>query len=166
MTILLRRAMVAVMSVAWIVAAAPSVSGQTFGIDFRNTLMPASGGMAGTSVAAPQDFLSAINGNAAALTQFEGTHFTIGGAFAGPTVRLSQADPIPLLGVDPFSQKSSTPGAVVPALGVSQSLDGLPLPTTVGVAVLGAATRVDISSYWIGLGLTWHYDRTEPRRGS
>jgi len=88
---------------------------------------------------APQDFISAINGNAAALTQFEGTHFTIGGAFAGPTARLSQADPIPLLGVDPFSEKSSTPGAIVPAIGVSQELDGLALPTTVGLAVLGAA---------------------------
>ena len=101
--------------------------------------MPASGGMAGTSVAAPQDFISAINGNAAALTQYEGTHFTIGGAFVGPTARLSQADPIPLLGVQPFSQKSETPGAVVPAIGVSQELDGFALPTTVGIAVLGAA---------------------------
>ena len=62
-----------------IVAAAPAHA-QLYGIDFRNTLMPASGGMAGTSVAAPQDFLSAINGNAAALAQFEGTHFTIAGA--------------------------------------------------------------------------------------
>jgi len=134
-----RSVTIAIVAVAAAAMAARWAPAQTYGVDFRNTLMPASGGMAGTSVAAPQDFLSAINGNAAALTQFEGTHFTIGGAFAGPTVRLSQADPIPLLGVDPFSQKSSTPGAVVPALGVSQSLDGLPLPTTVGVAVLGAA---------------------------
>ena len=44
-----------------------------------------------------------------------------------------------LLGVDPFSQKSSTPGAIVPAIGVAQELDGLPLPTTVGLAVVGAA---------------------------
>lgn len=120
------------------VAALPAPA-QTYGIDFRNTLMPASGGMAGTSVAAPQDFVSAINGNAAALTQYEGTHFTIGGAFVGPTARLSQADPLPLLGVQPFSQKSGTPGAIVPAIGVSQELDGFALPTTVGLAVLGAA---------------------------
>ena len=127
------------LAIGSIVPAGESALGQTYGIDFRNTLMPASGGMAGTSVAAPQDFLSAINGNAAALTQFEGTHFTVGGAFVGPTARLSQTDPIPLLGVDPFSQKSGTPGAVVPAIGVSQQLDGLALPTTVGLAVLGAA---------------------------
>lgn len=126
-------------AVAGIAAAALPASAQTYGIDFRNTLMPASGGMAGTSVAAPQDFVSAINGNAAALTQYEGTHFTIGGAFVGPTVRLSQADPIPLLGVRPFSQKSGTPGAIVPAIGVSQQIDDFALPTTVGLAVLGAA---------------------------
>ncbi len=124
---------------AWLAASADRASAQTYGIDFRNTLMPASGGMAGTSVAAPQDFISAINGNAAALTQYEGTHFTIGGGFVGPTARLSQAAPIPLLGVQPFSQKSETPGAIVPAIGVSQELDGFALPTTVGLAVLGAA---------------------------
>ena len=121
-----------------IVAAAPAHA-QLYGIDFRNTLMPASGGMAGTSVAAPQDFLSAINGNAAALAQFEGTHFTIAGAYDEPTVRLTQTASLPLIGVEPFSTKSSTPGAVVPAIGVSQELTGLPLPTTVGLAVLGAA---------------------------
>jgi long-chain fatty acid transport protein len=131
--------MLRVAAVIGISAAAVPASAQTYGIDFRNTLMPASGGMAGTSVAAPQDFVSAINGNAAALTQYEGTHFTIGGAFVGPTVRLSQADRIPLLGVQPFSQKSGTPGAIVPAIGVSQQLDDFALPTTVGLAVLGAA---------------------------
>lgn len=112
---------------------------QTYGIDFRNTLMPASGGMAGTSVAAPQDFLSAINANPAALTHYKGTHFTLGGAFAEATVNLEQKTALPLLGVGPFSAKSSTPGAIVPSIGVAQEVEGLPLPMTVGLAVLGAA---------------------------
>jgi len=112
---------------------------QSYGVDLRNTLMPASGGMAGTSVAAPQDFLSAINANPAALTQYKGTHFTLGGAFAEATIDLRQTAPAPLLGVAPFAAKSSTPGAIVPAIGVAQEVDGLPLPTTVGIAVLGAA---------------------------
>ena len=120
-------------------ASAGSAAAQTYGIDFRNTLMPASGGMAGTSVAAPQDFLSAINANPAALTQYKGTHFTIGGAFAEATVDLEQKAAVPLLGVGAFSAKSSTPGAIVPAIGVAQEVDGLPVPTTVGLAVLGAA---------------------------
>jgi len=122
-----------------VLASAGSAAAQTYGIDFRNTLMPASGGMAGTSVAAPQDFLSAINANPAALTQYKGTHFTIGGAFAEVTVDLEQKAAVPLLGVAAFSAKSSTPGAIVPAIGVAQEVDGLPLPTTVGLAVLGAA---------------------------
>jgi long-chain fatty acid transport protein len=128
-----------ILALAWWTTAPSAARAQTYGIDFRNTMMPASGGMAGTSVAAPQDFLSAINGNAAALTQFKGTHFTVGGAFVEPTVRLTQERSLPLIGVTPFSQKSSTPGAVVPAIGVSQQVDGLALPTTVGLAVLGAA---------------------------
>jgi long-chain fatty acid transport protein len=122
-----------------VLASAGSAAAQTYGIDFRNTLMPASGGMAGTSVAAPQDFLSAINANPAALTQYKGTHFTIGGAFAEATVDLEQKAAVPLLGVAAFSAKSSTPGAIVPAIGVAQEVDGLPVPTTVGLAVLGAA---------------------------
>ncbi len=122
-----------------VLVSAGSAAAQTYGIDFRNTLMPASGGMAGTSVAAPQDFLSAINANPAALTQYKGTHFTIGGAFAEATVDLEQKAAVPLLGVAAFSAKSSTPGAIVPAIGVAQEVDGLPVPTTVGLAVLGAA---------------------------
>lgn len=133
------RLVAVVLGLAWAAVAAGEARAQTYGIDFRNTMMPASGGMAGTSVAAPQDFLSAINGNAAALTQFEGTHFTIGGAFVEPTVRLTQERALPLAGVAPFSQKSSTPGAVIPAVGVSQQVDGLPLPTTVGLGLIGAA---------------------------
>ena len=125
--------------VVGVVVGSTPAAAQTYGIDFRNTLMPASGGMAGTSVAAPQDFLSAINANPAALTQYKGTHFTLGGAFAEATVDLEQKAAIPVLGVAPFSAKSSTPGAIVPAIGVAQEVDGLALPTTVGLAVLGAA---------------------------
>lgn len=134
-----RRLVAVVLGLVWGALSAGEARAQTYGIDFRNTMMPASGGMAGTSVAAPQDFLSAINGNAAALTQFEGTHFTIGGAFVEPTVRLTQERALPLAGVTPFSQKSSTPGAVIPAVGVSQQVDGLPLPITVGLGLIGAA---------------------------
>jgi long-chain fatty acid transport protein len=134
-----RRMVLGLVAVSTAAAGAATATAQTYGIDFRNTLMPASGGMAGTSVAAPQDFLSAINANPAALTQYKGTHFTIGGAFAEATVNLEQKTPIPLLGVAPFEAKSSTPGAIVPAIGVAQEVDGLWLPTTVGLAVVGAA---------------------------
>jgi hypothetical protein len=59
------RLAIAVLTLACM-AAASVARAQTYGIDMRNTLMPASGGMAGTSVAAPQDFISAIKDEAKA----------------------------------------------------------------------------------------------------
>ena len=51
--------------VVWIAASSPLVRAQTFGLELHNTLMPASGGMAGTSLSRPQDLQSAINANPA-----------------------------------------------------------------------------------------------------
>ena len=50
------------------------VHAQSFGVELHNTLTPASGAMAGTSLARPQDLQSAVNANPATLTQFRGTH--------------------------------------------------------------------------------------------
>ena len=47
---------------------AAEVRAQSFGIELHNSLMPASGGMAGASLTRPQDLQSAINGNPATLT--------------------------------------------------------------------------------------------------
>ena len=115
---------------------------QSFGVDLRNTLMPASGGMAGASIASPQDLISGINANPATLTQFEGTQFIIGGAWAEATFNLTQtgniglpADPL----IRPFSAKSKTPGSAVPNIGVTQEIDagGVPLSR------LGTTGRLD-----------------------
>ena len=64
---------------------------QSFGVEVFNNLMPASGGMAGASIASPQDLQSAINGNPATLTQYRGTQFGLGGAWIEPTYNLSVA---------------------------------------------------------------------------
>ena len=89
----------------------PTTFAQPYGVSGGNNLMPASGGMGGTSVARPQDFLSAINFNPAALTQYDGTQFTLAGTWAEPTFNLDQRVALPPpLNVDPFSAKSSTPG--------------------------------------------------------
>jgi long-chain fatty acid transport protein len=101
--------------------------------------MPASGGMGGASVAQPQDFLSSINGNPATLSQYHGTQFTLAGAFAGPTIDLTQTGPAPLIGVTPFSAKSGTPGTVIPNIGVTQELSAYGLPVTFGLALIGSA---------------------------
>lgn len=111
---------------------------QSFGVELHNTLMPASGGMAGTSVARPQDFLSAINGNPAALSQFAGTQFLFGGAWAGPTFNLTQLQSV-APDVDPFSARSTTPGVAAPAVGVSQDLKARGLPLKLGLGLAPAA---------------------------
>ena len=54
--------------------------GQGYGSNLQNLLTPADGGMAGVSIAQPQDLQSAIGGNPATLTQFKGTQFSMGGA--------------------------------------------------------------------------------------
>ena len=55
--------------------------GQGYGTDAQNVLTPAAGGMAGVSIALPQDVPAAVFGNPAALAQFRGTQFTLGGAW-------------------------------------------------------------------------------------
>ena len=110
---------------------------QTFGVELHNTLMPASGGMAGTSIAMPQDLTSAINGNPASITQFNGTQFMFGGAWAEPTFNMNQSQPIPGPPlpslIDPFSAKSSAPGLPAGNIGVTQELSAYGLPVTFGI---------------------------------
>jgi long-chain fatty acid transport protein len=95
--------------------------------------------MAGTSVAMPQDFLSAINGNPGALADFTGTHFTFGGAWAEATYNIDQLDPLPLIGVDPYRAKSGTPGAAAGNIGVAQELSLNGLPAVFGLALISNA---------------------------
>lgn len=110
---------------------------QSFGIELQNTMMPASGGMAGTSIAAPQDLTSALNGNPASLTQFRGTQFMFGGGWAEPTFNLTQSSNIPIVGprprIEPYSAKSTAPGVPLGNFGVTQELSELGLPVTVGL---------------------------------
>lgn len=112
---------------------------QSFGVEAHNTTMPASGGLGGTSLARPQDVISAINGNPATLRQFSGTNFIFGGSWAEPTFNLAQSAPIPLLGVEPYSGKSNAQGIGSAAIGVSQDLSALGLPATFGIGLVADA---------------------------
>jgi len=129
--------------VALVVSASVSVAqGQSFGVELNNTLMPASGGMAGTSIAQPQDLTSAVNGNPASLTQFRGTQFIFGGAWAEPTFNLTQTSNIPVVGpprIEPFSAKSTAPGVPGGNIGVTQDLSELGMPATVGIGFVSTA---------------------------
>jgi long-chain fatty acid transport protein len=103
---------------------------QTFGVELHNNLMPAAGGMGGVSIAQPQDLTSGINGNPATLTQFAGTQVMFGGAWAEPTLNMTQRDRLPLLDVNPFSAKSTASGGAAGNIGVTQELSELGLPAT------------------------------------
>ena len=119
-----------------------AANAQSFGVELNNTLMPASGGMAGTSIAQPQDLTSSLNGNPGTLTQFRGTQFIFGGAWAEPTFNLTQTSNIPIVGsplIEPFSAKSTAPGVPMGNIGVTQDLSELGLPVTLGIGFVSTA---------------------------
>ncbi|MFZ1935877.1 MAG: hypothetical protein WCB27_20040 [Thermoguttaceae bacterium] len=109
--------------------------GQGYGSDTQNVLTPAAGGMAGVSLAQPQDVPAAIFGNPASLTQFHGTQFTLGGAWVEgyPTVSNNGS----LNGGVPFDVTSRTQGFAVPEMGVIQDLRPLGLPGAFGLGFGG-----------------------------
>ena len=125
-------------------AHAGSARGQGYGSDLQNVMGPASGGMAGVSIARPQDVPSAIFGNPATLAQFEGTQFTMGGGWVEgyPTVTndgsLNQLSP-----GTPFSATSRTQGGVASEIGVAQDLRSIGLAGTIGMGLAGLSDLGD-----------------------
>jgi long-chain fatty acid transport protein len=109
--------------------------GQGYGSDTQNVLTPAAGGMAGVSVAEPQDAPAAIFGNPATLTQFHGTQFTLGGAWVEgyPTVSNNGS----LNNGDPFSVTSRTQGFAIPAVAATQDLRPVGVPGAFGLGLSG-----------------------------
>lgn len=119
-----------------------SADAQSFGVEVFNNLMPASGGMAGASIASPQDLQSAINGNPATLTQYHGTQFGLGGAWIEPTYNISVAEPLPFVGA--YDAKSDAQGIAAPNIGVTQDLTAWGLPMTIGLGLMaGSGAGVD-----------------------
>lgn len=113
------------------------VVGQGYGTDTQNVLTPAAGGMAGVSVALPQDGPAAVFGNPATLGQFKGTQFTLGGAWVEgyPTVtRHGFLDP-----EENFSVTSRAEGFVIPQITVTQDLRERGLPGTLGLGLAGTS---------------------------
>lgn len=109
--------------------------GQGYGTDAQNVLTPAAGGMAGVSIAQPQDVPAAVFGNPATLSQFQGTQFTLGGAWVEgyPTVT---HDGFLDLGRQ-YSVTSRAQGLVNPEIGVTQDLRTLGVPGTIGLGLAG-----------------------------
>lgn len=111
---------------------------QALGIELHNTAMPASGAMGGASIARPQDLQSAIFGNPATLTQYEGTQFSFGGAWIEPTFNIDHAGGA-LPGVDAYSGKSDAQGSALGNIGVTQDLSALGRPVTLGIGLFAGA---------------------------
>ncbi len=109
--------------------------GQGYGSDTQNVLTPAAGGMAGVSIAEPQDVPAAIFGNPASLAQFHGTQFTLGGAWVEgyPTVTNDGS----LNDGAPFDVTSRTQGFATPAIGVIQDLRSVGVPGALGLGFGG-----------------------------
>ncbi len=123
-----------------------------YGYDLHNTLAPASGGMAGTSIAQPQDNVSSVFGNPATLTQFDGTQFTFGATFYMPVVELEHDGSVTGTA---FEATSGTDIFPVPQVAVTQDLKGLNLPATLGLGLtavsgIGAEFRGDSGSLGAG----------------
>lgn len=123
-------------------ASAARCYAQSFGVELHNTLMPAAGAMGGASIARPQDLTSSMNANPATLTQFKGTQFLFGGAWTEATMNLTQTSNIPFASpdplIEPFSAKSTAPGAPGGNIGLTQDLCELGLPVTLGMGFIGA----------------------------
>lgn len=118
---------------------APAAFGQTYGVELHNSLMPASSGMAGTSFSQPQDVQSAIYGNPATTTQFDGTQFAFGGGWAEPTININQARNAPVIGVSQFQAKSQAPGSMLGNIGVLFDASALGRPIKLGVGFMSNA---------------------------
>ncbi|MCU0875851.1 MAG: outer membrane protein transport protein [Pirellulaceae bacterium] len=125
-----------------VVLSSRGLHAQSFGVEVFNNLMPASGGMAGASIASPQDLQSAINGNPATLTQYRGTQFGLGGAWIEPTYNISVAED--LLFVGAYDAKSDAQGIAAPNIGVTQDFTAWGLPMTIGLGLMaGSGAGVD-----------------------
>lgn len=122
---------------AWIGGLVGAARAQSFGPELHNALMPASGGMAGTSIARPQDLQSALNGNPATLAQFRGTQFSFGGAWAEPTYNVTHAGGV-LPNVDAYAAKSEAEGVSLGNIGVTQDFSAFGLPITTGIGLISA----------------------------
>ena len=117
---------------AAMLVATPTAQAGPYGYDLHNTLAPASQGLAGTSIARPQDTVSSVFGNPASLTQFTGTQFTFGATFYKPEVKLEHDGSVTGTA---FTERSNTDIFPVPQIAVTQDLRGLNLPATLGLGL-------------------------------
>jgi long-chain fatty acid transport protein len=97
---------------------------------------PTSRAMGGTGIAAPQDAISAIFSNPAALSQLEGSQFNFAGTYFAPTVKARVVSPPPAAGVGNWNAESQDAAYAVPAIGLSTPMNDR---MTFGIAAYGVS---------------------------
>ena len=147
-----RNGLVLLVLIAGLAGTKSECFGQAFGVDLRASLMPASGGMGGASIARPQDLQSCLMNNPATLTQKKGTQFSFSGAWAEPTINIDNDATLPLANVNPYQAKSQRPGSIVGNIAATQDYEALGLPVTVGMGLLTSS----------GLGIDYRIETTAP----
>ncbi|HAT72302.1 MAG TPA: aromatic hydrocarbon degradation protein [Elusimicrobia bacterium] len=84
---------------------------------------PTSRSMGGTGIAAPQDAISAIFSNPAALSQITGSQFNFAGTYFAPTVKATVVSPASPAGVGNWKATSQDAAYAVPAIGLSTPMN-------------------------------------------
>ncbi len=97
---------------------------------------PTSRAMGGTGIAAPQDAISAIFSNPAALSQLEGSQFNFAGTYFSPEVKAKVLSPAPAAGVGNWNDESQDAAYAVPAIGLSTTMNDR---MTFGIAAYGVS---------------------------
>ena len=132
---------------------------QTYGIDLHNVSHPASGGMAGVSLANPQDAPSALYGNPSTMTQFSGTVVTMGLSWLAPTLDVTHDGSVTgAMGGGPWSGTSEMQGLLNPSIAVIQDLSSLGIDGNAGLGLTaGSGLGTSFRSEPASLGATAEY---------
>ena len=107
-----------VLAAAFVIAGL-AVSGYATNGDNLIGVGPTSRAMGGTGMAAPQDAISAIFSNPAALSQLDGSQFNFAGTYFAPTVKADVKSGM----LGNWSKKSQDAAYAVPAIGLSTPIN-------------------------------------------
>lgn len=141
--------------IIWVMVASvigmPAAYAANYGTDLNNTMLPATGGMGGASVARTVEGAAAVFGNPATLTEYnKGTSFSFGATYYQNEVRAKHNGMN--TGV-PWSGKSNADKYLVPTVAITHALTdrlvgglGLTAQSGIGEDLRGTAGSLDPNS--------------------
>lgn len=119
----------------------PLAQATTYGTDVNNSALPATGGMAGASIARTVEGAAAVFGNPANLTQYkEGTTFSFGATFLDPEIKATHNGSVTGTA---WSGTSNADKYLIPTIAVTQGMGGLGFEDLVlglGLSATGAGS--------------------------